>query len=132
MENYIKYGRYTRVYISGPISSNPKHELWFDAVERYLWATGRYNQVYNPDKIGSAWETEHPFDVSLTAEQIRIKRLERDARFLERCGHIVFMPDWDRATGCIAEYTAALALHLNMIFLSDKDMADILTKFGRY
>lgn len=118
------------VYISGPISTNPNHEHWFDAVERYLWATNRYDQVYNPDKIGAAYEIEHPFEDSVTDEYKRIKRLERDARFLEQCGHIVFMPGWDKATGCIAEYMAAKVLHLNMIFLSDKDMADILIKFG--
>lgn len=119
------------IYISGPISSNPKHELWFDAVERYLWSTGKYDYVYNPDKIGSSYEIEHPYDISLTAEQIRIRRLQKDATILERCGHIVFMPDWDSATGCIAEYMAAKVLHLNKMFLSDEKMQEILVKFGR-
>ena len=118
------------VYISGPISSNPTHEHWFDAVERYLWSTDRYDQVYNPDKIGAAYEIDHPFDVASSDEYKRIKRLDRDAIFLGRCGHIVFMPGWDKATGCIAEYMAAKVLGLTMIFLSEKDMADILIKFG--
>lgn len=119
------------VYISGPISSNPNHEHWFDAVERYLWSTDRYNYVFNPDKIGSAYETTHPFDVASSDEYKRIKRLERDAEILKHCEFIVFMPGWDKATGCIAEYMAAKVLGLTMIFLSDEDMDDILIKFGR-
>ena len=119
------------VYISGPISSNPNHEHWFDAVERYLWGTDRYNYVYNPDTIGAAYETTHPFDVASSDEYKKIKRLERDAAILKHCEFIVFMPGWEKATGCIAEYMAAKVLGLTMIFLSDKDMDDILLKFGR-
>ena len=58
----------------------------------YLWATSNYDQVYNPDKIGAAYETAHPFDVSTTDEYKRIKRLERDAAILKRGEYIVFMP----------------------------------------
>lgn len=119
------------IYISGPISSNPDHEIWFDAVERHVWSTGLYDFVFNPDKIGAAYEIEHPYDISLTAEQIRIRRLNRDADLLERCEFIIFMPGWNKATGCIAEYMAARALHLEKIFISDEEMKDILLKFGR-
>lgn len=119
------------VYISGPISSNPDHERWFDAVERYLWSTDKYNYVFNPDKIGASYETTHPFDVASSDEYKRIKRLERDAWILKRCEYIVFIPGWNKATGCIAEYMAAKVLGLDMTFLSDEDMADILLKFGR-
>lgn len=58
----------------------------------YLWATSNYDQVYNPDKMGAAYETTHPFDVSATDEYKRIKRLERDAAILKRDEYIVFMP----------------------------------------
>jgi len=126
------YGRTfdDNIYISGPISSNPDHEIWFDAVERYVWSTGLYDYVFNPDKIGAAYEIEHPFEDSVTDEYKRIKRLQRDAELLKRCQYIIFMPGWDKATGCIAEYMAAKVLELEKIFISDEVMKDILLKFG--
>ena len=95
-----------RIYISGPITSDPRYEEHFQLAAWHIMARG--DEYVNPAKLASVipnaeWDTYMALDYQL----------------LKRCGAIVQLPGWRESRGCQTELNWAKHLGLKIMTLEE-------------
>ena len=83
-----------KIYISGPISSDPYHEEKFKRAEKILRGMG--HEPINPAAVGKAWQC-------VTYKEY----LDNDLRLLEECDGIFMLRGWQRSKGARLEHNYA-------------------------
>lgn len=87
-----------RVYLSGPITGVPDYKERFKKAQRELWAQG-FSWVINPAEVIShlpyGMEYRQIMDVCYC--------------LMSKCDTVVFLPEWQRSTGCQMELRYAQA-----------------------
>lgn len=92
------------LYLSGPISSDPRYRERFKAIEQRLKAMGY--SVVNPAELAGVL----PVD-DLTWDQI----MQFCIDLLTRCDYIVQLSGWERSLGCQREYGYAIGMGIPAI-----------------
>jgi hypothetical protein len=109
------------IYIAGPMTGYPNlnHELFNDTAEAF--EDGGW-EVFNPAEAdlaeyGSVEETEK----AMTEDNQAVMRnlLSTDLAWIcERANAIAMLPGWERSLGARAEHATAVALGIEIIYLS--------------
>lgn len=87
-----------RVYLSGPMSSDPDYMSKFTEADQFLRNQGYH--VANPAELYRSL----PDDI--TYEEL----LKLDLQILEMCDTLVLLPGWEKSCGANREYGYALAM----------------------
>lgn len=98
-----------KVYISGPISSDPDFDYRFDDISRKLAKRG-YITV-NPSKLNNMYLSNNDEDLNWTFW------MKKAIPLLCECEAIYMMKGWQKSKGCKTEYYLAKQLGLKFIKL---------------
>lgn len=105
-----------RIYISGPISYNPRHARgMFASVESFLRRSG-YNDIINPEKTLR--------ELAKTMSHAELMHICRS--FVEVSDTVVLFGDWEESLGASMEAGMALALGKDVFVLSDDGTMTVL------
>ena len=96
-----------RLYLSGPISSDPMFKEKFSKAQSALSLKGY--RVVNPANLYMVMDKQSTWEDYLAI----------DAELLEMCDVLVQLPGWENSLGCQREYGIAFARCMHIIKLED-------------
>ena len=96
-----------RMYLSGPISSDPLYMDKFNRAQAQLAGMGY--RVVNPANMHMVMDNGATWD----------DYLQIDIELLYMCDVLVQLPGWERSLGCQREYGAAYARDMIIVSLED-------------
>lgn len=96
-----------RLYLSGPISSDPMFKEKFSKAQSALTLKGY--RVVNPANLYMVLDKQSTWEDYLTI----------DAELLSMCDMLVQLPGWENSLGCQREYGIAFARCMNVVNLEE-------------
>lgn len=100
-----------KIYLSGPISANPKWQEDFKKAEETV-AKFWQGEIISPRQIAEQLKNDCPGEVFSWQDYMRI-----DLLLLLTCDVIALLPGWENSKGAILEQQVAQALGLHEMHL---------------